>query len=174
MLQLATRLNEFLTIMCSSVHRSKIYPVKNTYLKPTRANSRYMKQTFSFVIFLFFFSASFSQAPKPTSAEAGKKVFIKSCLVCHQSDGAGVPGLNPPLGKTDWVTGDKKRLINIILKGLDAPIQVNGEEYANPMPPQPQLTDQEIADVLTYIRANFGNKASPVTVAEVKSVRAKL
>lgn len=132
-----------------------------------------MKPIFLIVISSFFYIVSFSQAPKPSPAEAGKKVFIKSCLVCHQADGAGVPGLNPPLGKTDWVTGDKRRLINIILKGLDTPIQVNGEEYANPMPPQPQLTDQEIADVLTYIRSNFGNKASAVTVTEVKNARAK-
>lgn len=132
-----------------------------------------MKQTISIVILNLIFSAAFSQAAKTTPSEAGKKVYIKNCLVCHQADGAGVPGLNPPLGKTDWVTGDKKRLINIILKGLDSPLQVNGEEYANPMPPQPHLTDQEIADVLTYIRSNFGNKASAVTAAEVKTVRAK-
>jgi mono/diheme cytochrome c family protein len=89
------------------------------------------------------------------------------------ADGNGVPGLNPPLAKTDWVTGDKKRLINVILKGLNDPIEVNGEEYANPMPAQEFLSDQEIADVLTYIRASFGNKASAVTAAEVKAQRGR-
>jgi mono/diheme cytochrome c family protein len=105
--------------------------------------------------------------------DAGKKIYIKSCMVCHQNDGAGVPGLNPPLIKTDWVTGQKNRLINVILKGLEDPIEVNGEEYSNPMPPMPHLTDQEIADVLTYIRNSFGNKASAVTPAEVKALRPK-
>lgn len=125
------------------------------------------------IISVLFFSNAFAQAPKPVPTDAGKKVYLKSCMVCHQADGAGVPGLNPPLGKTDWVTGDKKRLINVVLKGLENEIEVNGEVYANPMPAQPQLTDQEIADVLTYIRKNFGNKASAVTPAEVKAMRGK-
>jgi mono/diheme cytochrome c family protein len=129
-----------------------------------------------FLIFVFsgfFFSNAFGQAPKPMATDAGKKVYLKNCMVCHQADGAGVPGLNPPLGKTDWVNGDKRRLINVVLKGLETEIEVNGEVYANPMPAQPQLTDQEIADVLTYIRTNFGNKASVVTPAEVKALRGK-
>ncbi len=128
---------------------------------------------FSIVIPVLFFMQAYGQAPKPMPTDAGKKVYIKYCMVCHQADGAGVPGLNPPLGKTDWVTGDKKRLINVVLKGLENEITVNGEVYANPMPAQPLLTDQEIADVLTYIRSNFGNKASAVTPAEVKALRGK-
>ncbi|HSK12118.1 MAG TPA: cytochrome c [Phnomibacter sp.] len=114
-----------------------------------------------------------AQTAKPGQMENGKKVYTKNCLACHMADGNGVPGLNPPLGKTDWVTGDKKRLINIILKGLNDPIVVNGDEYANPMPPQDFLSDQEIADVLTYIRASFGNKASAVSPADVKHLRPK-
>lgn len=116
--------------------------------------------------------AYLQNSPNP-QMESGKKVYVKNCLVCHQADGGGVPGLNPPLGKTDWVTGDKKRLINVILKGLNDPIEVNGEEYANPMPPMNFLSDQEIADVLTYIRSSFGNKASAVTASEVTVQRPK-
>jgi mono/diheme cytochrome c family protein len=116
---------------------------------------------------------AFAQAPTPAQLQAGKTVYAKNCLFCHMVDGAGVPGLNPPLGKTDWVIGDKKRLINVVLLGLNDPITINGEEYANPMPPQPQLSDKDIADVLTYIRNSFGNKASVVTEAEVKAQRAK-
>jgi mono/diheme cytochrome c family protein len=119
-------------------------------------------------------SFSFGQTATPAQIEAGKKVYLKNCLACHMADGAGVPGLNPPLGKTDWVTGDKKRLINLVLSGLEDPITVNGEEYANPMAPQAHLTDKEIADVLSYIRASFGNKASVVTIAEVAGQRAKV
>lgn len=114
----------------------------------------------------------FLQVNKTPQYESGKKVYQQYCLSCHMNDGNGVPGLNPPLGKTTWVTGDKKRLINIILKGFNEEIEINGEVYANPMPAQPQLSDQQIADVLTYIRNSFGNKASAITAAEVKAVRA--
>ncbi len=117
--------------------------------------------------------AGLKSEAQSTQMEAGKKIYIKTCMVCHQNDGAGVPGLNPPLIKTDWVTGQKNRLINVILKGLEDPIEVNGEEYSNPMPSLTHLTDQEIADVLTYIRNSFGNKASAVTPAEVKALRPK-
>ena len=113
------------------------------------------------------------QAAKPGQMENGKKLYAKNCLHCHQADGSGVPGLNPPLVKTDWVTGDKKRLIRVILEGLNDPIIVNDEEYANPMPPQPHLTDDEVADILTYIRASWGNKASAVHANEVKHLRKK-
>jgi mono/diheme cytochrome c family protein len=113
------------------------------------------------------------QVNKTPQYEAGKKMYNQVCMSCHLVDGAGVPGLNPPLVKTDWVTGDKKRLINVVLKGLYDPIQIGGEEYVNPMPAMPQLTDQQVADVLTYVRNSFGNKASAVTAAEVKAQRAK-
>jgi len=106
--------------------------------------------------------------------ERGLKVYESSCLGCHQADGVGVPSLNPPLTKTKWVLGDKKQLITITLSGMQEPIEVNGETYANPMPAQVHLSDQDIADVLTYIRNSFGNKASSVTAGDVAKVRAKL
>ena len=105
------------------------------------------------------------------SMENGKKIYNTFCLACHQGDGSGVPGLNPPLIKTKWVLGDKKELITIILKGMEEPITVDGEEYNNVMASHAFLKDQEVADVLTFVRNSFGNKASAVTTAEVKSVR---
>jgi mono/diheme cytochrome c family protein len=108
---------------------------------------------------------------KPSLA-AGRQLYSKICITCHQKDGGGVPRLNPPLIKTSYVTGDKARLIKIVLKGLTTPLTIEDEEYTNPMPAQPQLTDQQIADVLTYVRNSFGNKASAITPAEVKAVRA--
>jgi mono/diheme cytochrome c family protein len=89
-------------------------------------------------------------------------------------DGGGVPRMNPPLIKTKYVLGDKKQLITILLKGLNEPLEIDDDEFHNPMPPQPQLTDQQIADVLTFVRNNFGNKASAVSTTEVKNVRAKV
>jgi mono/diheme cytochrome c family protein len=108
--------------------------------------------------------------------ERGKKVYEGTCLACHQADGGGVPTMNPPLIKTKWVLGDKKQLIKIVLKGLEGgQIEINGDHFHNPMPPQEStLSDQEIADVLTYVRNSFGNKAAMVTVADVKAMRASL
>lgn len=106
--------------------------------------------------------------------DAGKKVYDLYCLACHQQDGAGVPRLNPPLVKTTYVLGDKKRLINIVLKGMSEEIEIEGNVYSNIMAPHDFLADQEIADLLTFVRNSFGNKASIVTAAEVKAERAKL
>lgn len=105
------------------------------------------------------------------SVKRGKLVYDQTCLACHQADGSGVPRMNPPLIKTKWVLGDKTTLINIILKGLNEEIEVEGETYHNPMPPHNFLTDQQIADVLTFVRNRFTNKATAVTVAEVKKTR---
>lgn len=102
--------------------------------------------------------------------ESGGKVYELSCLACHQVDGSGVPYMNPPLIKTSVVLGDKKELIKVILTGLSDK-EIDGQTYSNPMPALEYLSDKEIADVLTYIRNSFGNKAEAVTVAEVKAVR---
>ncbi len=110
--------------------------------------------------------------PAPAPALKGKSIYSQYCLSCHQADGGGVSGLNPPLTKTDYVLGDKTRLIKVLLNGLQG-VDIDGEAYHNVMPSQDYLTDQQMADVLTYVRNSFGNKASAVTVAEVKAVRAK-
>ena len=119
----------------------------------------------------------FAQAKKQPSALAsikrGQKVFESTCIVCHQKNGGGVPRLNPPLIKTKYVLGDKSQLAQIVLKGLNQPIEIEGETYNNVMPSFAQLTDEQIADVLTYVRNSFGNKASAVTPALVKAERAK-
>lgn len=108
------------------------------------------------------------------SIERGQKIYVTYCLACHQADGSGVPGLNPPLIKTKWVLGDKTQLITILLKGMSEPIEVDGEEYSNVMASHAFLKDQEIADVLNYVRTSFGNKASGVNADEVKKVRATI
>jgi len=107
------------------------------------------------------------------SVERGQKVYTAQCLTCHMADGGGVSNMNPPLIKTKWVLGDKTKLIQIVLQGLSIGVEINGDEYHNVMASHDFLTDQEIADVLTYVRNSFGNKARSVTVSEVKAVRAK-
>lgn len=112
-------------------------------------------------------------APRLAAADSGKVVYDAYCLACHQADGRGVPGQNPPLAKTDWVLGDKTRLIGVVLNGLTEEVEINGEVYGNPMPAHDFLTDRQVADVLTYVRSHFGNQASGVKPEEVKAVRAK-
>lgn len=108
-----------------------------------------------------------------SAADSGKVIYTTYCLPCHQADGRGVSKQNPPLANTDWVLGDKTRLIKVILNGLNEPVEINEEEYDNPMPPHNFLTDKQVADVLTYIRSSFGNKADAVLPDEVKQVREK-
>lgn len=132
-----------------------------------------MKHFISCLTFVFLLWANeiYSQT---TAVTEGKKVYMKHCFACHQIDGSGVPGMYPPLKKTDWVSGDKTRLIKLTLDGLKENILVNGEEFNLSMPPHKFLTDKQTADVLTYIRQSFGNKAGPVTPAEVAKIRKNL
>lgn len=103
----------------------------------------------------------------------GGKIYTTFCVACHQTNGKGASGRFPPLNKTDWVVGDKSRLISLIINGLEGQIEVNGETYNGIMPQHSFLSDEEIAGVLTYIRTNFGNNASAVTTEEVKAIRTK-
>ncbi|WP_317191584.1 c-type cytochrome [Hymenobacter negativus] len=142
-----------------------------------------MKRYFALLAVLALTSApAFAQkkpAPKPSAKKPaaaagvlkGKAIYTQYCLTCHQADGLGVEGMNPPLAKTDYVLGDKTRLITVLLNGLKGE-EINGEDYHGVMPSQAYLTDQQLADVLTYVRNSFGNKATAVTPAEVKAVRA--
>jgi len=110
--------------------------------------------------------------PEPPAKEhPGKAVYTKYCMVCHQAGGSGVPGMFPPLSKGSWVGKDPKELVLIITKGLSGKVEVNGEVYKSAMPAQAQLTDKEIADVLSYIRSDFGNSFKPVDIELVKKVR---
>jgi mono/diheme cytochrome c family protein len=145
-----------------------------------------MKKFYGLLSLLLLISAttSFAQAHKTTakkpvaglsvSVNAGSKVYKLYCLVCHQADGGGVPNMNPPLTQTSYVLGDKNKLIQIVLKGFSENVEINGETYTNVMPAQTTLTDQEVADVLTYVRNSFTNKASAIKATDVKTVRASL
>ena len=110
----------------------------------------------------------------PEELVAGQTVYNSYCAACHQRDGKGAPGMNPPLAGIDIVSGNTKNLIDIVLKGYDKPAKINGESYQNVMPPHSFLTDQQIADVLTYVRKSWGNKASDVKTDEVKKVRGQV
>jgi mono/diheme cytochrome c family protein len=106
------------------------------------------------------------------SMALGQRVYQANCLSCHQANGSGVPSLYPPLTGTEWVIGDKGRLIRLVLNGMTGPHEVLGEHYNNLMPAQRFLSDQQIGAVLTFVRQQFGNDAEPVTADEVAAVRA--
>lgn len=103
---------------------------------------------------------------------AGKIVFDSNCLACHQAKGEGTKGVFPPLAKSDYLMADKKRAIQTVLNGKEGPITVNGQQYDNVMPAL-ELTDEDIANVLTYVRNSWGNKSDQVMPSEVKQLRNK-
>ena len=129
------------------------------------------------VVFLCVAGASAQSSNKLVAASAarGKTVYLQRCMVCHQADGGGVPKLNAPLDGSSAVNGsDVSKLIKYIVKGFADRVEIDGELYSNAMPAAADLTDQQIADVLTFIRSNWSNKAGPVTSLQVKQTRSKL
>lgn len=135
-----------------------------------------MKKYVIVCIVLFIILSSFISLTQPgnkQSMERGKKIYGNTCISCHQADGGGVQRMNPTLVKTKWILGDKKALSRIVLFGLKGgEIVIDGDDFHNPMPGLANLlTDEQIADVLTYVRNSFGNKATAVTVADVKQAR---
>lgn len=110
------------------------------------------------------------EGEEPPSLELGQSVYEQYCLACHQADGSGVPGLYPPLKDTEWVSGDKEPLIDVILNGLSGPIEVHGETYNQEMAAHGFLSDEEIAAVLTYCRQEFTG-AGPIYTSEVARQR---
>jgi len=106
-------------------------------------------------------------------ATLGKRVFTTNCIVCHQTTGLGLPGIYPPLAGSEWAQGPEDRIIRIVLDGLSGPITVKGGQFNNAMPTfGAMLKDEQIADVLTYVRSEWGNKAPPVSPDKVKEIRA--
>jgi nitrite reductase (NO-forming) len=109
-----------------------------------------------------------------TQIEAGEALFKGTCSVCHQPHGHGLPNVFPPLAKSDFLMANKQRSIEIVLKGLTGAVTVNGKLFNSVMPPMSQLRDDEIANILTYVRNAWGNQGEQVTAAEVTATRAKI
>jgi len=111
-----------------------------------------------------------------TPHDRGKKIFAANCQTCHQANGLGVPGQYPPLAGSEFTTGGSKRPAMIVLKGLQGPVTVKGQKFGSAVmqPWDKTLTDQKIADVLTYERSEWGNSASPVTAEQIAALRKEL
>lgn len=106
------------------------------------------------------------------SMKRGKEVYTLYCQNCHMENGEGTEGVNPPLAKTTYLK-DIKKNIGYILNGQTGEITVNGKKYNAIMNPLNYLDDQQIADVLNYVRNSWGNKYPAVTPAQVKAEREK-
>ena len=111
---------------------------------------------------------------KEIQVERGKQVYLQTCFVCHQVGGEGVPGQIPPLISSDYLMSDKDRSIRAVLQGLSGEIVVNNQKFNGVMIPLNYLPDDQIANVLTYVRNSFGNSGEAVTVEEVRRVRSQL
>src|ERR1700704_452142 len=108
--------------------------------------------------------------------DRGKKIFAANCQTCHQANGLGVPGQYPPLAGSEFTTGGSRRPAMIVLKGLQGPVTVKGQKFGSAVmqPWDKTLTDQRIADVLTYERSEWGNNASPVAAEQIAALRKEL
>ena len=106
------------------------------------------------------------------SFQRGKELYASICGACHQPHGNGQEGLAPPLRDSEWVLGSDQRLIRIVLHGVRDELQVKGQRYTLNMPALAEaLTDQQIADALTYIRHEWDHPAAPVAAEKVKAIR---
>ena len=115
------------------------------------------------------------QPPTTEGNELGRQFFENVCALCHNTDGTGKPGQGPSFVDSEWVKGSPNRMIRIPLSGLTGPITVKGQEYNLSMTAMgASMTDEQLAAVLTYIRQSWGNKAAPITPAQVKAVRAEV
>ena len=104
------------------------------------------------------------------SIERGKEVYNSQCITCHMEKGEGIEGAFPPVAKSDYLMADKKRAVKQILEGASGEMVVNGITYNGEMPAI-DLTDEQVSDVLNYVRNSWGNKGGAVTPSEVKAER---
>jgi nitrite reductase (NO-forming) len=140
--------------------------------KPAASNAQPKKATERVLV-----AASTTTTPAKAADTAlhakGKQVYDKVCVTCHQPDGRGMPNVFPPLAKSDFLMKDLDRAIGVLIAGLQGPVTVNGKAYDGVMPDF-SLSNEDIAAVLSYVRGNFGNGGSHVSVADVARVRGVL
>ena len=103
--------------------------------------------------------------------KAGQALFAGTCSTCHQPNGEGMAGVFPPLAKSSVLAANPKRIVEIMMHGLNGPVTVNGKQYNSTMPAQTQLTDDEIANIGTYVLNSWGNPGGRITKEEVAQRR---
>lgn len=128
--------------------------------------------TLTIIILTVILSSSFIQSDVQKSITRGKEVYELYCQSCHQENGLGIKDVNPPLVKADYMKNTANDLISIILQGSAMKLTVNGKKFYGAMTAQEYLSDEQIADVLNYIKNSWGNKIpGVVTPAMVKAKR---
>lgn len=110
-------------------------------------------------------------APASAKQVDGKQIYAGNCAACHQATGLGLAGVFPPLADSEWVLESPVTLTHILLHGIQGKITVKGVSYQGVMPAWNHLSDAEIAAVMSYIRSDWGNKATPITADDVKKQR---
>lgn len=122
--------------------------------------------------------AATSRTSLAQQMEAGRQCFLATCSVCHQPTGLGLPlGIPmaiPPLAQSDYLMADRERSKRIVLTGLSGPVTVNGLTFNGLMPSHAFLHDDDLANILTYVRNSWGNSDRPVSAAEIRQARARL
>jgi mono/diheme cytochrome c family protein len=118
---------------------------------------------------------SFQQKPKfdlKASITRGQEIYTTQCMSCHQEKGEGIEDVYPPLAKSDYLLADKSRSIKQVLHGASGVMEVNKKMYNAEMPAL-ELSNQEVSDVLNFVRNSWGNKSAAVKPEEVKALRKK-
>ena len=113
--------------------------------------------------------AEYRVLSKEEQVKAGEVVYNQTCFACHQANGQGLPGVFPPLAKSDYLMADAKRAIGVVIGGLQGEIEVNHVKYNQVMTPQ-NLNDEQIANVLTFVMNSWGNQHEPITPTMVAAV----
>ena len=133
-----------------------------------------MRRNLVLIVTVLFSGAAYAQKPVALdftkSIKAGLEIYSTNCQSCHLENGEGIEDTYPPLASSDYMMADKNRLINLILNGSSDPMVVNGKTYQGYMPGYP-LNDQEVSDLVNYIRNSFGNKGGITTPTEVAAAR---
>lgn len=106
------------------------------------------------------------------SIARGKDIYMAQCITCHLEQGEGIEGVYPPLAKADYLMADKKRSIHQVIFGVEGEMTVNGKSYNSVMPAF-DLTNEQVSDVLNFIRNSWGNKGEAVKPDEVATIRKK-
>ena len=116
--------------------------------------------------------ADLRPAQPQAGAADGRQLFGVHCVACHQAHGRGLPGVFPPLDGSEWVKGEARVLANIVLHGVNGEMTVLGQSYKGAMPAFAQLSDAELAALLSHVRANWSNQAAPLSAALIAQERA--
>lgn len=173
-MQLITRNVQFVTIRLQFDRKKKIKDVKSLYLIFRKPFTTTMLRLLAFFAgLLLLINSTFASLQDKNLKESmlrGAAIYDNECITCHMENGGGIPGAFPPLAKSDYLMNNTKAAVNAILNGLSDEIVVNGQTYFGEMSPI-ALSDQEVADVLNFVRNSWGNEAEMLSPDDIKKFK---